>query len=77
MANEASERSLAVLVFFHCLSLCLMQPLLQRDAMDCGPTCLAIVAQHYKFRVSRQKLRELDTVSKTCVSSKALIFVVQ
>lgn len=54
-----------------------MQPLLQRDSMDCGPTCLAIVAQHYKVRVSRQKLRELDTVPKTCVSSKVLIFVVQ
>jgi len=54
-----------------------MQPLLQRDAMDCGPTCLAIVAQHYKVQVSRQKLRELDTVPKTCVSSKVLIFVVQ
>ena len=45
--------------------------------MDCGPTCLAIVAQHYKVQVSRQKLRELDTVSKTCVSSKVFIFVVQ
>ncbi len=76
MANEASERSLAMLAFF-IVSLCLMQPLLQRDAMDCGPTCLAIVAQHYKVRVSRQKLRELDTVPKTCVSSKVLIFVVQ
>lgn len=77
MVNEASEHSLAVLVFSLSLSLCLMQPLLQRDAMDCGPTCLAIVAQHYKVQVSRQKLRELDTVPKTCVNSKVLIFVVQ
>gem|GEM_PF-5470961 len=27
-----------------------MQPLLQREAMDCGPTCLDIVAQHYKVQ---------------------------
>jgi len=76
MTNEASERSLAVLVFSLSLSLS-YAPLLQRDAMDCGPTCLAIVAQHYKVQVSRQKLRELDTVPKTCVSSTVLIFVVQ
>lgn len=41
-----------------------MQPLLQRDAMDCGPTCLAIVAQHYKVQVSRQKLRELCALGR-------------
>jgi len=76
MTNEASERSLAVLVFSLSLSLS-YAPLPQRDAMDCGPTCLAIVAQHYKVQVSRQKLRELDTVPKTCVSSTVLIFVVQ
>ena len=76
MTNEASERSLAVLVFSLSLSLS-YAPLLQRDAMDCGPTCLAIVAQHYKVQVSRQKLRELDTVPKTCESSTVLIFVVQ
>ena len=32
MVNEASERSLAMLAFF-IVSLSLMQPLLQRDAM--------------------------------------------
>ena len=41
-----------------------MQPLLKRDAMDCGPTCLAIVAQHYKVQVSRQKLRELCALGR-------------
>ena len=41
-----------------------MQPLLQRDAMDCGPTCLASVAQHYKVQVSRQKLRELCALGR-------------
>ena len=41
-----------------------MLPLLQRDAMDCGPTCLAIVAQHYKVQVSRQKLRELCALGR-------------
>ncbi|MBF1075573.1 MAG: hypothetical protein HXL29_01970 [Prevotellaceae bacterium] len=41
-----------------------MQPLLQRDAMDCGPTCLAIVVQHYKVQVSRQKLRELCALGR-------------
>ena len=76
MVNEASERSLAVSLFIVSLSLS-YAPLLQRAAMDCDPTCLAIVAQHYTVQVSRQKLRELDTVPKTCVSSKVLIFVVQ
>lgn len=27
--------------------------------MDCGPTCLAIIARHYNVKISRQRLREL------------------
>ncbi|PWL30195.1 cysteine peptidase family C39 domain-containing protein [uncultured Roseivirga sp.] len=31
----------------------------QLDVMDCGPTCLKLVAQHYGKTYSIPKLREL------------------
>lgn len=36
--------------------------------MDCGPTCLRMVAAHYGRKVSLQKLREISGLSKSGVS---------
>ncbi|WP_293306628.1 cysteine peptidase family C39 domain-containing protein, partial [Pedobacter sp. UBA5917] len=30
----------------------------QPDQMDCGPTCLRMIARHYGKRLSLQRLRE-------------------
>lgn len=40
----------------------------QIDAMDCGPTCLRMVAKHYGKSYSLAKLRELSHISKQGVS---------
>jgi ATP-binding cassette subfamily B protein len=36
----------------------------QHDAMDCGPTCLRMVAKHYGRVFSIQKLREATQIGK-------------
>ena len=36
---------------------------IQKDAMDCGPTCLRIIAAHYGRDIPAQKLRELSYTS--------------
>ena len=36
----------------------------QHDAMDCGPTCLCMVAKHYGRPFSIQKLREVTQIGK-------------
>ena len=36
----------------------------QKDAMDCGPTCLAMVAGHYGRHPDRDMLRELCDLGK-------------
>jgi len=41
---------------------------LQQDKMDCGPTCLRMVAAHYKRNFSLQRLRALSGFSKEGVS---------
>ena len=41
---------------------------LQRDAMDCGPACLAMVAGHYGRHPDRDMLRELCDLGKDGVS---------
>ncbi len=40
----------------------------QHDAMDCGPTCLRMVAKHYGRVFSIQKLREATQIGKEGVS---------
>ena len=40
----------------------------QRDAMDCGPTCLRMVAKHHGRGLSIQKLREATQIGKEGVS---------
>jgi ABC-type bacteriocin/lantibiotic exporter with double-glycine peptidase domain len=45
-----------------------MKLYLQQDKMDCGPTCLRIVAAHYGRSFSLQKLRNLAGFSIEGVS---------
>ncbi len=40
----------------------------QHDQMDCGPTCLRMVAKHYGRNYTLQKLRELCQISREGVS---------
>lgn len=40
----------------------------QHDAMDCGPTCLRMVAKHYGRGFSIQKLRDVTQIGKEGVS---------
>lgn len=40
----------------------------QHDAMDCGPTCLRMVAKHYGKNYSLQSLREKSSISREGVS---------
>lgn len=40
----------------------------QLDAMDCGPTCLRMVARHYGRNLSAQKLREAAEIGKEGVN---------
>ncbi|WP_310587329.1 cysteine peptidase family C39 domain-containing protein [Emticicia sp. 21SJ11W-3] len=40
----------------------------QHDAMDCGPTCLRMVAKHYKKSLSIQTLRNKAEIGKEGVS---------
>lgn len=42
--------------------------LLQRDGMDCGPSCLVMVALHYGNVVDRDKLRRISSLGKDGVS---------
>ena len=38
---------------------------LQPDTMDCGPTCLRMIAKHYNRTISLQKLRELSITTRS------------
>jgi ATP-binding cassette subfamily B protein len=40
----------------------------QPDAMDCGATCLAMIAKHYGKNYSIQKLREMCSATRAGVS---------
>lgn len=40
----------------------------QLDSMDCGPTCLRMVAKHYKRNISLQYLREKTQIGKEGVN---------
>ena len=45
-----------------------MEFLKQRDAMDCGPSCLAMIAGHYGLRPDRDHLRRICALGKEGVS---------
>lgn len=40
----------------------------QHDAMDCGPTCLRMIAAHYGRLFSAQSLREKSNITHEGVS---------
>ncbi|WP_449421199.1 cysteine peptidase family C39 domain-containing protein [Porphyromonas loveana] len=42
--------------------------LAQTDAMDCGPACLAMIAEHYSLRFDRDYLRNICSFGKDGVS---------
>ena len=45
-----------------------MKILLQRDNMDCGPTCLAMIVEYFGCNVNRDHLRECCALGKDGVS---------
>lgn len=45
----------------------------QRDSMDCGPTCLKMIAQHYGKSFSLPYLRELCYIDRAGVSAAGII----
>ena len=42
----------------------------QPDTMDCGPTCLRMVAKHYKRTISLEKIRRLSDTTRSGSSLK-------
>ncbi|MBW6484438.1 MAG: hypothetical protein K0B10_15455, partial [Vicingaceae bacterium] len=44
----------------------------QPDAMDCGPTCLRIIAKHYGRSISLPKLRQLSETTREGSSLKTI-----
>ena len=40
----------------------------QRDSMDCGPTCLMMIARHYGLQPDRERLRQTCALDKNGVS---------
>ncbi len=45
----------------------------QLDAMDCGPTCLRMIAEHYGKKFSLEHLKEITSFSKIGVSLKSIM----
>lgn len=45
---------------------------LQPDTMDCGPTCIRIIAKYYNRAISLQKLRSLSETTRSGSSLKGL-----
>jgi ABC-type bacteriocin/lantibiotic exporter with double-glycine peptidase domain len=45
---------------------------LQHDAMDCGPTCLRMIAAHYGRIYSLEGLREKSHISRESVSMRGI-----
>ena len=40
----------------------------QQDAVDCGPSCLAMIAKHYGQQADKEQLREICSLGKDGVS---------
>lgn len=36
----------------------------QRDAMDCGPSCLAMIAKHYGQQADKEQLRKICSLAQ-------------
>jgi len=49
----------------------------QHDAMDCGPTCLRMVARHYGRRYSLQYLRERSYIDRQGVSLLGIAYAAE
>lgn len=45
-----------------------MRTFMQRDAMDCGPSCLAMIISHYGKMANINKLRQLCSLGSEGVS---------
>lgn len=45
----------------------------QLDAMDCGPTCLRMIAEHYGRRYTLQQLRQKSYLDREGVSARGII----
>ena len=46
----------------------------QLDQMDCGPTCLAMVSNHYGKYINPKKLREQTFLTREGVSLSSIDF---
>ncbi len=44
----------------------------QHDAMDCGPTCLRMIAKHYGKNYTIQNLREKSFITREGVSLRGI-----
>ncbi|MGW8121883.1 cysteine peptidase family C39 domain-containing protein [Roseivirga echinicomitans] len=49
----------------------------QLDTMDCGPTCLKMLAQHYGKAFSISKLRDLSHITKEGVSMMGISYAAE
>lgn len=45
-----------------------IKPLRQRDAMDCGPSCLAMISAYYGGQPDREELRRLSALGRSGVT---------
>ena len=49
----------------------------QLDAMDCGPTCLRMVSEHYGRRYTLQQLRQRSHIDREGVSMRGIILAAE
>ena len=49
----------------------------QPDQMDCGPTCLRMVAKHYGRKVSLEKLRKISETTRAGSSLQGISFAAE
>ena len=50
---------------------------IQPDAMDCGPTCLRMIAKFYGRSVSLEKLRHISETTRTGSSLQGISFAAE
>ena len=49
----------------------------QLDAMDCGPTCLRMIAEHYGRRYTLQQLRRISYIDREGVSARGIVLAAE
>lgn len=49
----------------------------QLDAMDCGPTCLRMIAEHYGKRYTLQQLRQRSHIDREGVSARGIVLAAE